>query len=214
MYDIRSGQNRRRFRMDHIEAPAGFFDRSAEVLAPTLIGCILRREDERGSISGLIVETEAYTQDDPASHSFCGVTVRNRIMFEVAGLAYVYLIYGIHNCFNVTSGAPGKGEAVLIRAVEPLEGIEIMISNRGTDSLENLCSGPGKLCQAFGITREHNGVSLADGEIRILAPATLEKPDVIRTVRIGITKAAGKKRRFVLRGSRWVSGENPDGKKR
>jgi len=199
--------------MDFIEPPAGFFSRNAEVLAPVLIGCLLKRVDERGSISGLIVETEAYTQDDPASHSFRGITDRNRVMFERGGLAYVYLIYGIHNCFNVTSGNPGNGEAVLIRAVEPLQGIEIMISNRRSGTRENLCRGPGRLCQAFGITGKDNGVSLTDGDIRILIPATGGTPDIITTARIGITKAAWMKRRYSLRGSRWVSGENPDRKK-
>lgn len=127
-------------------------------------------------------------------------------MFERGGLAYVYLIYGVHNCFNVTSGIEGRGEAVLIRAVAPIEGIGLMASNRGMDKPENLCSGPGKLCQAFGIDRRHNGISLVDGEIQLLVPISGEKPTISITKRIGITRAADRKRRFVLMGSRWVSG--------
>lgn len=126
-------------------------------------------------------------------------------MFERGGLAYVYLIYGVHNCFNVTSGIPGRGEAVLIRAVNPFEGIELMVENRGTEEPENLCSGPGKLCQAFGIDRRHNGISLLDGEIQVLVPIADEKLKISVTKRIGITKATNLRRRFSLRGSRWVS---------
>jgi DNA-3-methyladenine glycosylase len=126
-------------------------------------------------------------------------------MFERGGLVYVYLVYGVHNCFNVTSGRPGRGEAVLIRAVKPFEGIELMVANRGTEKPEDLCSGPGKLCRAFGIDRRYNGISLVDGEIHLLVPVTDEKLKISVTKRIGITKAAGLRRRFALRGSRWVS---------
>ncbi|MCD4774588.1 MAG: DNA-3-methyladenine glycosylase [Candidatus Aegiribacteria sp.] len=185
--------------------PDGFFSRSAEILAHDLIGCLLRKKAGGGFISGVIVETEAYTEDDPASHSFKGRTDRNGPMFERGGLAYVYLIYGVHNCFNVTSGIPGRGEAVLIRAVNPFEGIELMVENRGTEEPENLCSGPGKLCQAFGIDRRHNGISLLDGEIQVLVPIADEKLKISVTKRIGITKATNLRRRFSLRGSRWVS---------
>jgi DNA-3-methyladenine glycosylase len=165
----------------------------------------LRKKAGGGFISGVIVETEAYTEDDPASHSFGGRTERNHPMFERGGLVYVYLIYGVHNCFNVTSGIPGRGEAVLIRAVKPLEGLELMIGNRGTEEPEDLCSGPGKLCRSFGIDRRHNGISLLDGEIQLLVPIADEKLEVSVTKRIGITKAANLPRRFTLKGSRWVS---------
>ncbi|MEN8207820.1 MAG: DNA-3-methyladenine glycosylase [Candidatus Fermentibacteria bacterium] len=184
---------------------SGFFVRDAATLAPDLIGCLLRRKIGGEFISGIIVETEAYTEDDPASHSFRGRTPGNRLMFERGGLAYVYLIYGIHNCFNVTSGLLGNGEAVLIRAVRPLEGIEYMCANRGTDKPANLCSGPGKLCQAFEIDRRHNGISLVDGEIQILIPTDGNRPDIDVTKRIGITSGTDLKRRFMLKGSRWTS---------
>ena len=127
-------------------------------------------------------------------------------MFERGGLAYVYLIYGVHNCFNVTSGIPGSGEAVLIRAARPLEGIELMRTNRSTEKLGDLCSGPGKLCQAFGIDRSHNGISLTDGEIQVLVRTDDSRPDISITKRIGITSGSDLKRRFVLNGSRWISG--------
>lgn len=126
-------------------------------------------------------------------------------MFEKGGLVYVYLIYGVHNCFNVTSGIPGRGEAVLIRAAAPLEGIELMIANRRTEKTADLCSGPGKLCQAFGIDRRHNGISLVDGEIQLLVPLADRRPDISVTKRIGITRAADLRRRFAVKGSRWVS---------
>ena len=126
-------------------------------------------------------------------------------MFERGGLAYVYLIYGVHNCFNVTSGITGTGEAVLIRAAAPLEGIELMCANRRTEKLVDLCSGPGKLCQAFGIDRRHNGISLIDGEIQVLVPSAGVRQEISVTKRIGITRAADLRRRFAVKGSRWVS---------
>ena len=205
MYVIISFGNRRSILKNYKAPPPGFFGRDAVILAPDLIGCLLRRKVGGGFISGIIVETEAYTQDDPASHSFRGRTPRNRFMFERGGLVYVYLIYGVHNCFNVTSGVPGSGEAVLIRAAQPFEGIELMIANRRTEKLMNLCSGPGKLCQAFGIDRNHNGISLEDGEIQVLIHAGDSRPDISITKRIGITSGFDLKRRFVLNGSRWVS---------
>lgn len=130
-------------------------------------------------------------------------------MFQGGGLAYVYLIYGVHNCFNVTSGPPGSGEAVLVRAVRPLEGMELMRRNRGVRGLKNLCSGPGKLCQAFGINRRHNGASLLDGEIKLLVPIKEESLDVAAGRRVGISRALELKRRFTLRDSDWLSRGRP-----
>lgn len=183
----------------------GFFSRTAVELAPRLIGCILARMDRGGRTSGIIVETEAYTEDDPASHSFRGRTGRNWPMFDKGGLAYVYLIYGMHNCFNVTAGQKGRGEAVLVRALKPLEGIELMRENRGVENVLQLCSGPGRLCQAMGIDRRHNGQSLLGGDLTLSVPVPpLELPlDVTR--RVGITKASERKLRFCLSGSKWVS---------
>lgn len=188
------------------EPAQDFFRVPAQRLAPKLIGCLLRRETGRGVLSGVVVETEAYTRDDPASHSFRGRTDRNGPMFRGGGYAYVYLVYGIHHCFNVTSGPPGSGEAVLVRAVRPLEGLEMMMRNRGTDKPEDLCRGPGRLCSAFGIDRRHSGVSLESGKLRILVPEADEALDIAATGRIGIRKGTELELRFCLRDSKWVSG--------
>ncbi|RKZ08278.1 DNA-3-methyladenine glycosylase [Candidatus Fermentibacteria bacterium] len=205
MYVIISFGNRRSILRNYKAPPAGFFSRDAVIVAPDLIDCLLRRRVGGGFISGVIVETEAYTQDDSASHSFRGPTLRNRFMFERGGLAYVYLIYGVHNCFNVTTGVPGSGEAVLIRAAQPLEGIELMQANRGKEKLMNLCSGPGKLSEAFGIDRNHNGISLEGGEIQVLVHAGDSRPDVSVSKRVGISRGADLRRRFTLKESGWVS---------
>jgi DNA-3-methyladenine glycosylase len=153
-------------------------------------------------LAGRIVETEAYTQDDPASHCFGGVTDRNRAMFGPAGHAYVYISYGMHRCMNVVTGRDGVGEAVLLRAVEPLEGLDEMVRRRNWRGrpLRDLCNGPGKLCQAMGIGLELYGTYLlGDGPLRLESgrPRKGERVDV--TPRIGITKAADWPRRFVLR---------------
>lgn len=192
--------------MDHITPDAGFFRSPATRLAPALIGCLLRRVAPEGMMSGVIVETEAYTSDDPASHSYGGETSRNWPMFRGGGLAYVYLIYGIHNCFNVTSGVPGSGEAVLVRALEPCQGTGLMMDNRGVRDPELLCSGPGRLCQAMGIDRSMNGSSLLRGELQVLLPSGTRQPRISVSGRIGISRARELQRRFFLSGSRWVSG--------
>ena len=126
-------------------------------------------------------------------------------MFEKGGMAYVYLSYGIHNCFNVTAGIENSGEAVLIRALQPAEGIELMKKNRMVQGITDLCSGPGKLCQALSIDRNLNGASLTHGEIQIQMPCFREELDIVRTERVGITKAAGLPRRFLINNSKWVS---------
>lgn len=202
------GLHTRRFTLnEYISPPEEFFLKDAVTLAPFLLGCLLRRDTSSGLITGIIVETEAYTEDDPASHSFGGRTERNWPMFEKGGMAYVYLIYGIHNCFNVTSGVESSGEAVLIRALEPVEGIGLMRKNRMVIGMTDLCSGPGKLCQALSIDRNLSGVSLTNGEIQIQMPCFREELDIVRTERVGITKAAGLPRRFLINNSKWVSGK-------
>lgn len=194
---------------EYVSPGEDFFLRTAPILAPSLIGCMLRRETGSGPVAGVIVETEAYTRDDPASHSYSGKSGRNWPMFRGGGLAYVYLIYGVHNCFNVTSGPPGSGEAVLVRAVRPMEGVDLMRRNRGVQGLMALCSGPGKLCRAFGIDRRHNGASLLEGEIRLLVPAMEEVLDVAAGRRVGISRARELRRRFTLRDSPWLSRGKP-----
>ncbi len=143
-----------------ITPPPDFFSLRAPELAPALLGCLLSMESPDGTASGIIVETEAYTEDDPASHSHRGPTPRNRSMFARGGTAYVYFIYGMHSCFNVSAGPPGVGEAVLVRALEPCSGIDIMVRRRGGRSV-GLADGPAKLCQALGITLEHDGLDLS-----------------------------------------------------
>jgi DNA-3-methyladenine glycosylase len=153
-------------------------------------------------VGGLIAETEAYDAADPASHSFSGPSARNAAMFGPVGRAYVYRIYGMHWCLNIVCGQR-PGGAVLIRALEPRWGLELMRERRGTDRDALLCSGPGKLCQALGVTREHDGLAV-DKE-----PFSLSAPDsgarLLIGPRIGITKAADTPWRFGLHGSKFLS---------
>lgn len=175
---------------------SSFFARPALAVAPDLIGATLLVD----GVGGVIVETEAYHRDDPASHSFPGPTKRNAIMFGGPGFAYVYFIYGVHWCLNFTCADAG---AVLIRALEPSEGIETMRERRGQAKLTTLCSGPGKLAQALAVGPAHNGLSLdaPPFELRAAAPGV----DVATGVRIGITKAAEHPWRFGLKGSGYLS---------
>jgi len=179
--------------------PKTFFAVPTVQLAKDLLGCVLMRETETGRMAGTIVETEAYTEDDAASHSFGGRrTKRNAMMFASAGHAYVYVSYGIHHCLNIVSESMGQGCAVLIRAVMPTEGIAQMRKNRGDVSDTLLTNGPGKLCQAFGITGEHNGIDMTDAGSPLYVVPREEKAISIRaTPRIGITKAKSKKYRFL-----------------
>lgn len=146
-----------------------FYLRNACKVARELIGKILVHDSDEGLTSGIIVETEAYRgPDDKAAHSYNGRrTPRTEIMFHEGGLAYVYMIYGMYYCFNVTASVIDSPEAVLVRAVQPLEGIDLMSSRRHTERLINLCSGPGKLCSAMGISIEHYGIDLCGDELYI-----------------------------------------------
>jgi len=175
---------------------ARFCDRPAELVAPELLGASLVLD----GVGGIVVETEAYAADDPASHSFGGPTQRNAAMFGPPGRAYVYRSYGIHWCFNVVCRT---GSAVLVRALEPTFGIARMVERRGTQDLRSLASGPGKLAQALGIGREHDGLPLEGGALA-LSPAP-GRFDIVAGPRIGITRAAEKPWRFGIAGSPFLS---------
>jgi DNA-3-methyladenine glycosylase len=173
-----------------------FYRRSAVLVAPDLIGCGFYFHDTGGTI----VETEAYETDDPASHSFRGLTVSNVAMFGDAGHAYVYRSYGLHWCFNIVCR---RGSAVLIRALQPLEGLEVMRRRRRCTDVRRLCSGPGRLCQALDITIEQNGSSLNGPPFRLNERAL--DVTVVAGPRIGISKAMEMPWRFGLLGSPYLS---------
>jgi DNA-3-methyladenine glycosylase len=176
-----------------------FFDRSVHDVARDLVGCVLRH----GDVAGRIVETESYHESEPACHAHIGLTARTHTLFREPGVAYVYRSYGIHALLNAVCEPEGVGAAVLIRALEPLEGLDGMRRRRGLDRVEDLCSGPGKLTQALGIGLGLNGSLLAAGPIGI-EPRSAE-PRLVEGTRIGITKAAELPWRFCDADSRHVS---------
>jgi DNA-3-methyladenine glycosylase len=177
----------------------GFFDRPVLKVAPDLIGATLMI----GGVGGVIVEVEAYHHTDPAAHSYVGRTNRNAIMFGPPGFAYVYRSYGIHWCLNFVCEAEGSASAVLIRALEPTAGIAAMRRRRGVPDERALCSGPGKLCEALGVTHKHNGLALdrAPFELR----ERVAKPEIAVGPRIGLTKAVDKPWRYGLKSSKFLS---------
>jgi DNA-3-methyladenine glycosylase len=176
-----------------------FFARSVHEVAPDLIGATLLVN----GVGGIIVELEAYHQTDPAAHSFRGPTPRNKVMFGPPGFAYVYRSYGIHWCVNFVCEEEGSASAVLIRALQPTHGIPTMRRRRRLHDERSLCSGPGKLTEALGISDEHNGLPLDASPIALRARAG--KPDVVAGLRIGITKAVELPWRYGLRGSKFLS---------
>jgi DNA-3-methyladenine glycosylase len=185
-----------------------FYDRPVLEVAPDLIGCVVRH----GETAGVIVETEAYHRTEPASHAWAGLTARTAPLFGPPGIAYVYFSYGIHSLLNAVCDHEDSGAAVLIRALEPLDGIEAMRARRGVARDQDLCNGPGKLTQALGIGLELNGTSLIDGPIRIEPRiAGWEAPAIDVGKRIGITKAVDLDWRFCARGNRNVSRPWPPG---
>jgi DNA-3-methyladenine glycosylase len=179
-----------------------FYGRPVVEVAQDLLGCVVTH----GGTAGVIVETEAYHDSEPACHAFVGFTARTETLFGPPGMAYVYRSYGIHALLNAVCEPEGVGAAVLIRALEPLAGIELMRERRGLDRLEDLCSGPGKLTQALGIELSENGTDLSRGPVRIGPPAPgWEEVDYVAAPRVGITKAAELPWRFCATRSRSVS---------
>ena len=176
-----------------------FFDRSVHKVAPELIGATLLFN----GTGGTIVEVEAYHHTDPAAHSYTGRTERNAVMFGPPGYAYVYRSYGIHWCLNFVCEEDGSASAVLIRALAPTRGLAAMRRRRGLHDEHALCSGPGKLCEALGITRKQNGLALDRAPFELRARS--ERPEIVTGVRIGITKAAEKPWRYGLKDSPFLS---------
>jgi DNA-3-methyladenine glycosylase len=186
--------------------PCSFFDRDTKVVARELLGKYLVLRTAQGTISGKIVETEAYHENDPASHSYRGKTPRNTPMFGKPGHAYVYFTYGMHWCFNIVTEPDGTAGAVLIRAVEPVQGIKLMQANRKKTDLKILTNGPAKLTQAFGIDREFNGKDLCHGPLGIYSDqGNSEKFKIMRTRRIGISQAEQALLRFYVQNNLFVS---------
>ncbi|GAB2643075.1 DNA-3-methyladenine glycosylase [Emticicia sediminis] len=185
--------------------PKEFYEKHDTLtLSKLLLGCTLVHESPEGRTAGIIVETEGYLQGDPACHAYRKKSVRNAPMFESAGTCYVYLIYGMHYCVNISSGAKNIGEAVLIRALEPTEGIELMQKRRKTNDLKNLCSGPAKLVQAMGITLDFNFLTLDSDEFHCLK-STNNDFSIVTTTRIGITQGVDLPYRFYIEGNRFIS---------
>jgi len=182
-----------------------FFARSVHEVAPDLIGVTLLVD----GVGGRIVEVEAYDQEDPASHAYRGQTERNAAMFGPPGHAYVYRSYGIHWCLNLVCREEGVPEAVLIRALEPTVGLDLQRGRRLTEDVRDLCSGPGKLCQALAITREHDGLALDVPPFKLVERDKV--PEIVTGPRIGITRAQELNWRYMSAGSPYLSRAVPRG---
>jgi DNA-3-methyladenine glycosylase len=191
--------------------PRSFFARPSVEVAPELLGHVLVRSLPDGQeVRVRVVETEAYRDDDPASHSYRGRTARNAVMFGPPGRLYVYFTYGMHHCMNVVTGADGEGSAVLLRAAEPLDGLDAMARRRGIDRTAALCSGPARLAEALGVDRALDGADLVGGDlIWIERGASLPNDRVSAGPRVGIRRAVEKPWRFIEAGSPWVSRGRP-----
>jgi DNA-3-methyladenine glycosylase len=187
--------------------PRAFFDRPAVEVAPELLGRVLVRTMPGGErLAGRIVEAEAYEPGDPASHGFRGPTPRNRSMFGAPGHLYTYFTYGNHWMANVVARGRGVGSAVLLRALEPLEGLERMREHRGRTDPLDLCSGPGKLARAFGLDRAHDGADLVRGrEVWLEAGVPLAPDRIRRSTRVGVSVGGEQEWRFFETDSPWVS---------
>jgi DNA-3-methyladenine glycosylase len=186
-----------------LRLPPDFYVQGTTTLARAVLGHLVVHETPSGCAAGRIVETEAYLTGDAANHASRGRTRRNAAMFGPPGTAYVYTIHR-HFCLNVVTGPEGVGEAVLIRALEPLAGLDLMRQRRGRDALRDLCSGPGKLCQALGVGGEHNKADLIHGPL-YLADGSPEPFKIVTTTRTGIRLATELPLRFYVAGNPFVS---------
>ena len=185
--------------------PREFYERDTIEVAHALLGKVLTHESKKGTASGRIVEVEAYLgKNDPGSHAYRRITPRNKLMFGQPGLAYVYFVYGNHFLFNAVTEEKGKAGAVLIRALEPLQGIELMWDRRKCRDMRMLTNGPGKLAQALGITKAENGSDLTKGPIKILNGRE-QKFKIVSCTRIGIKQGSEDLLRFYIAGNEFVS---------
>lgn len=185
--------------------PESFYSRDTGRVARELLGKALVHHSSGGITAGIIVETEAYLQGDPACHAYRGMTPRNRAMFGPPGRAYIYFTYGMHYCFNVVTAAPGVGEAVLIRALEPLAGIELMRARRGRHNIRELCSGPARLVQAMGIDPGMYGHNLTERPLLLIRGSDIPEASTAVAARVGITAGAELPLRFYIKDSIYVS---------
>lgn len=181
-----------------------FLHLPVDMVAKRLLGCVLEREIDGRVVKVRIVETEAYDQDDEASHAYGGERMRNAVMFRQAGHLYVYFTYGMHYCCNIVTGQAGYGSGVLIRAGEPVEGVGLIEQRRGRTGAE-ATNGPGKLCQALGIDMALNGHDLHQSPLRLIAGEVYDDEIIRSSPRIGISKAAELHRRYYLAGNPYVT---------
>ena len=184
-----------------------YFSRNTATVARDLLGTELIRKIDGRRLRGKVVETEAYYgEGDPPSHASNGRTPRSKIMWGRPGLVYVYLVYGIHLMFNVVTEPENTPGAVLFRAVEPIENVDLMVENRGMDKIEDLTNGPGKLTEAFRIGKEENGLDLTESDqLGLVDESRGEDVEIVKSTRIGVSEGKDKKLRFYLEGNRFVS---------
>ncbi len=181
-----------------------FLDADSTIVARQLLGCYLEREIDGENVCVRIVETESYDQTDAASHSYRGETPRTKVMFGPSGYLYVYFTYGMHYCCNIVTGPDGVGSAVLIRAVEPITGAEVLERRRRRSGVE-VTNGPAKLCSALGVDRRLDGHDLRKVPLKLLSGERLMNQEIVIAKRIGISRARDELRRFYIRNNQFVS---------
>ncbi|MCF8259894.1 MAG: DNA-3-methyladenine glycosylase [Melioribacteraceae bacterium] len=186
--------------------PQSFYARDLLEIAPEILGKIFVKKSGSKIFSGSIVEVEAYHGAfDEAAHTFRGKTKANEIMFDEGGKLYVYFIYGMYFCCNIVTGKKDEGSAILIRGIEPISGTKCMMVNRSKSELKNLTNGPGKICQAFGITKSDNGTDLLGDDMYLLDTPTVSSDNIVQTTRIGISKSKDLPWRFYIKNNPFVS---------